>query len=47
MGSSSSSGHYICHILKDGQWVIFNDQKVAKSVHPPRDLAYLYLYESV
>ena len=30
--------------LKDGRWVIFNDEKVAQSENPPRDLAYLYLY---
>eukprot|EP00730_Choanoeca_flexa_P004498 TRINITY_DN11713_c0_g1_i2.p1 TRINITY_DN11713_c0_g1~~TRINITY_DN11713_c0_g1_i2.p1 ORF type:complete len:847 (+),score=243.25 TRINITY_DN11713_c0_g1_i2:160-2700(+) len=47
MGSSAQTGHYICHIKKDGQWVIFNDRKVAKSKQPPREFAYLYLYESV
>lgn len=38
-------GHYVAHILKDGQWVIFNDSKVALSEHPPKELGYLYLYE--
>eukprot|EP00045_Choanoeca_perplexa_P006828 m.59157 g.59157 ORF g.59157 m.59157 type:complete len:789 (+) comp13807_c0_seq1:139-2505(+) len=47
MGSSAQTGHYICHIYKDGQWVIFNDRKVAKSKQPPREFAYLYLYESL
>lgn len=46
MGSSAQTGHYICHIKKEGQWVIFNDRKVAKSKQPPREYAYLYLYES-
>ncbi|CAL1541737.1 unnamed protein product [Lymnaea stagnalis] len=45
MGTSTSVGHYVCHILKDGQWVIYNDEKVALSEHPPKDLAYLYLYQ--
>lgn len=45
MGASSLVGHYVCHILKDGQWVIFNDEKVALSVNPPKDLGYLYLYQ--
>jgi ubiquitin carboxyl-terminal hydrolase 5/13 len=45
MGSSTLCGHYVCHIKKDGQWVIFNDEKVALSLSPPQDLAYLYLYE--
>ncbi|XP_059141257.1 ubiquitin carboxyl-terminal hydrolase 5-like isoform X2 [Physella acuta] len=45
MGTSTSVGHYVCHIKKDGQWVIFNDEKVAISEHPPKDLAYLYLFQ--
>lgn len=47
MGSSSAVGHYVCHILKDGQWIIFNDNKVALSQSPPKDLGYMYLYERV
>ena len=47
MGTSSLVGHYVCHIIKDGRWVIFNDEKVAVSEHPPKDLAYLYLYKRV
>lgn len=45
MGTSSAVGHYVCHILKDGKWVIFNDEKVALSQNPPKELAYLYLYK--
>jgi len=47
MGSSSHAGHYVCHILKDGKWVIFNDNKVAISQNPPKDLGYLYMYKRV
>lgn len=47
MGTSSLVGHYICHILKDNQWIIFNDNKVQISQRPPKDLGYLYLYERV
>ncbi|XP_052081738.1 ubiquitin carboxyl-terminal hydrolase 5-like [Mytilus californianus] len=47
MGTSSLVGHYVCHIIKNGRWVIFNDEKVAVSEHPPKDLAYLYLYQRV
>lgn len=47
MGTSSMCGHYVCHIFKDGKWIIFNDNKVAVSEHPPKDLAYLYLYQRV
>lgn len=47
MGSSSQVGHYVCHILKEGQWIIFNDNKVQISQRPPKDLGYLYLYERI
>lgn len=47
MGTSSQVGHYVCHILKDNQWIIFNDNKVQISQRPPKDLGYLYLYERV
>lgn len=45
IGNHPSSGHYVAHILKNGRWVIFNDENVALSEHPPKDLAYLYLYK--
>ena len=45
MGTSTMRGHYVCHIKKDGRWVIFNDNKVAESVAPPKNLGYLYLYK--
>ncbi|XP_033642208.1 ubiquitin carboxyl-terminal hydrolase 5-like [Asterias rubens] len=45
MGTSTSCGHYVCHIFKDGRWVIYNDRKVAMSEHPPKDLGYLYVYQ--
>lgn len=47
MGTSSQVGHYVCHIYKDNQWVIFNDSKVAISQNPPKDLGYLYLYKRI
>ncbi|KFB47436.1 AGAP012248-PA-like protein [Anopheles sinensis] len=47
MGTSAQVGHYVCHICKDGQWVIFNDNKVAISQNPPKELGYLYLYQRV
>uniref|UniRef100_UPI00358F787F ubiquitin carboxyl-terminal hydrolase 5-like isoform X2 n=1 Tax=Myxine glutinosa TaxID=7769 RepID=UPI00358F787F len=45
MGTSTMCGHYVCHIRKDGRWVIYNDQKVAASEKPPRDLGYMYFYQ--
>nr|XP_045604809.1 ubiquitin carboxyl-terminal hydrolase 5-like [Procambarus clarkii] len=47
MGTSIFVGHYVCHIKKDGEWTIFNDNKVSKSVDPPLDLGYIYLYKRV
>ncbi|CAF1355077.1 unnamed protein product [Adineta steineri] len=45
IGNHPSCGHYVAHIRKDGRWIIFNDEHVALSEHPPKDLAYLYLYK--
>lgn len=45
MGSSTLCGHYVCHIKKNDRWTIFNDEKVAESVEPPKDLGYLYFYK--
>ncbi|KAL3119016.1 hypothetical protein niasHT_003799 [Heterodera trifolii] len=46
IGSTPNSGHYVAHVKADnGQWHIFNDEKVAKSQHPPKTLGYLYLFQ--
>jgi ubiquitin carboxyl-terminal hydrolase 5/13 len=47
IGRNTGSGHYVAHIRKGGRWVIYDDQKVALSEHPPRGLGYLYLYARV
>ena len=55
IGKSTGSGHYVCHALKPvgaepggaEKWVIFNDANVALSAQPPREHAYMYLYERV
>jgi len=47
MGTSTCVGHYVCHILKEGRWVIYNDEKVALSEKTPKKLGYLYLYERI
>ena len=47
MGTSVLVGHYVCHILKEGRWVIYNDGKVALSEKPPKGLGYLYLYQRI
>ena len=45
MGSNLGCGHYVCHLKRDGRWVLFNDEKVALSAEPPRGLGYLYLFK--
>ncbi len=47
MGTNANCGHYVAHILKNDRWVIFNDENVALSENPPKDLAYLYFYQRV
>eukprot|EP00775_Hariotina_reticulata_P013148 gene13148-13278_t len=47
MGSNTACGHYVAHVKKDGRWVIFNDEKVAGSEHPPLSLGYMYIYRRV
>lgn len=45
IGKNTGSGHYVAHLKKDGKWVIFNDEKVAFSEHPPIKHAYMYLFQ--
>mmetsp|Transcript_41240 Transcript_41240/g.53208 ORF Transcript_41240/g.53208 Transcript_41240/m.53208 type:complete len:840 (+) Transcript_41240:19-2538(+) len=49
IGKNTGSGHYVCHGLKniegEEKWVIFNDSNVALSEVPPREHAYMYLFE--
>jgi len=44
MGSNTSCGHYVCHLKKDGRWVLHNDRKVAVSEAPPLELGYIYCF---
>ena len=44
IGKNTEHGHYVCHIKKNGQWYLFNDEKVAKSKSPPLELGYFYVY---
>lgn len=45
IGKNTGSGHYVAHLKKGGKWVIFNDEKVALSEHPPIRHAYMYLFQ--
>jgi ubiquitin carboxyl-terminal hydrolase 5/13 len=47
LGASPLSGHYVAHIRKGAEWVLYNDDKVAASTDPPFGKAYLYFYEQV
>jgi len=47
VGNNTASGHYVCHIKKEGRWVAFDDQKVGASEVLPKELAYLYFYTRV
>uniref|UniRef100_A0A8C4QUX2 ubiquitinyl hydrolase 1 n=1 Tax=Eptatretus burgeri TaxID=7764 RepID=A0A8C4QUX2_EPTBU len=47
MGPSAKCGHYVCHVRKEGRWVIYNDEKVSISEKPPKDLGYLYFYKRI
>lgn len=44
IGKSVTSGHYVCHLKKDGRWVVFNDEKVQECPDPPLECGYLYFY---
>ncbi|KAI8096857.1 uncharacterized protein BX664DRAFT_292039 [Halteromyces radiatus] len=44
-GTSIHCGHYVAHVLKDGQWTLFNDNKVALSPNPPIGEGYLYFFD--
>lgn len=45
MGGNTACGHYVAHIKKGGRWVIYNDEKVAESADPPKELGYIYLFK--
>ncbi|KAL7713013.1 ubiquitinyl hydrolase 1 [Entamoeba marina] len=47
IGENVNSGHYVCHVKQEGQWIVFNDSKVYLSQNPPFSRGYLYLYKSL
>ncbi|XP_049849071.1 ubiquitin carboxyl-terminal hydrolase 5-like isoform X3 [Schistocerca gregaria] len=44
IGQSMVCGHYVCHIKKEGKWILYNDEKVMQSHQPPLGLAYGCFY---
>mmetsp|Transcript_18844 Transcript_18844/g.18823 ORF Transcript_18844/g.18823 Transcript_18844/m.18823 type:complete len:110 (-) Transcript_18844:27-356(-) len=47
LGASVHSGHYVAHILKEGECILFNDIKVAASSDPPLGKGYLYFFRKL
>eukprot|EP01116_Phalansterium_solitarium_P022303 TRINITY_DN7315_c0_g1_i1.p1 TRINITY_DN7315_c0_g1~~TRINITY_DN7315_c0_g1_i1.p1 ORF type:complete len:786 (+),score=243.20 TRINITY_DN7315_c0_g1_i1:82-2439(+) len=45
LGPSVHSGHYVAFVKRNGQWVQFNDEKVAVSENPPIGKAYMYFFK--
>merc|ERR1712087_894252 len=44
LGASPMSGHYVTHIERNGEWILYNDDKVAASTDPPLGKAYIYFF---
>ncbi|KAF9084195.1 hypothetical protein BGX23_010750 [Mortierella sp. AD031] len=44
-GPSVHCGHYVSHIKKGNQWVLFNDNKVVDDPKAPVDNAYIYIFK--
>ena len=53
VGKNTSSGNCVCHALVDqgqgqsGKWIITNDSNEALSKAPPKEGAYLFLFERI
>ena len=48
LGAGVHSGHYVCHVRKEGdQWIYFNDSKVALTTEPPIEKGYMYFFTKV
>ncbi|KAK2197292.1 bifunctional Ubiquitin specific protease domain/Peptidase C19 [Babesia duncani] len=45
VGATANSGHYLCHIKRNGQWVTFNDSQVTACNNVPLDAGYFYLFK--
>jgi ubiquitin carboxyl-terminal hydrolase 5/13 len=45
IGKNTDHGHFVCHIKKNGEWALFNDEKVARSVQPPLEHGFMFLYK--
>lgn len=43
IGSSINTGHYVCHVNRNGHWYTFNDSKVLRNNSIPTGNGYIYL----
>ncbi|CAD8212776.1 unnamed protein product [Paramecium pentaurelia] len=44
LGKSVHCGHYVSYIKKNGEWILYNDSKVAKSAEPALNKGYMYIF---
>ena len=45
LGKSTSSGHYVAHILHNNEWILYNDQKVSRAEKEnPTGQAYMLVF---
>jgi len=45
LGAGVHSGHYVCHVKKEGgKWIYFNDDKVVEQAKPPFGMGYMYFF---
>lgn len=47
LGKSVHSGHYVAYVRSGEGWVLFNDERVTRSLHPVLGKGYVYLYEGI
>lgn len=47
LGASVHSGHYVAHIMKNSECVLFNDSKVAATSDPPLGKGYIYFFRKI
>ncbi|CAK83700.1 unnamed protein product (macronuclear) [Paramecium tetraurelia] len=45
LGKSVQSGHYVSYIKKNGEWILYNDSKVAKIADPALNKGYMYIFK--
>eukprot|EP01036_Dinobryon_divergens_P026939 gene26942-35638_t len=47
IGRNTDHGHYVCHVKKDNQWVLYNDDKVGKCKSAPLEHGFMYLFRRI